>query len=77
LPEYRKIRVRIAKAVCIIPNAQHNSRVSEFKCRRADGTSFPVEVAMSQVNVTDAPLCTCIIRDINDRKEVERRRSRL
>jgi signal transduction histidine kinase len=53
--------------------AQHNSLVSEFKCRRADGTSFPVEVAMSQVNVTDAPLCTCIIRDITDRKEVERR----
>lgn len=43
----------------------------ELTALRADGTEFPVEVAMSRVALPGAPLFTAYIRDISDRKRAE------
>ena len=48
-------------------------RAREFTAVRKDGTTFPVELTVWQVDVPgkDAPLFTGIIRDITQRKRVE------
>jgi signal transduction histidine kinase len=39
--------------------------------RRANGEEFPIEVSISQVNVSGEKLYTAIIRDITERKSIE------
>lgn len=38
-----------------------------------DGSTFPLEVASSVLNLSDRKIVTCIVRDISERKEMERR----
>jgi signal transduction histidine kinase/CheY-like chemotaxis protein len=45
--------------------------------RRADGTEFPVEARVSQVDVGGEPLVTLIVRDVTDRRQAEREREAL
>jgi PAS domain S-box-containing protein len=45
----------------------------ELRGQRSDGSIFPVEAAMSQVKLPGTTLSTCIIRDITERKEMEKR----
>jgi PAS domain S-box-containing protein len=51
-----------------------NRRV-EMPARRADGTEFPVEVTITRIATEGPPLFTAYLRDITDRKRLERRRS--
>jgi len=44
---------------------------------RADGTEFPMEASMSQVEVVGQKLLTVILRDITDRQRAEAERTRL
>lgn len=48
-------------------------RVVEASGQRRDGSEFPMEVAVSRLTFGDRTLYTAIIRDISDRKQVERR----
>ncbi|MHC4126926.1 MAG: PAS domain-containing sensor histidine kinase [Planctomycetota bacterium] len=49
-------------------------RTREFEALRKDGTRLPIELSVSRVDLPDdeRPLFTGIIRDITDRKRVER-----
>jgi PAS domain S-box-containing protein len=47
--------------------------VQETTVKRKNGTSFPVEVAWSNVKLSDRKITTSVLRDITLRKEVERR----
>jgi PAS domain S-box-containing protein len=49
----------------------------ELTALRADGTEFPVEVAISRVDLPDAPLFTGYLRDITERKRAEAERQSL
>jgi len=49
----------------------------ELTGRRADGTEFPVEVAITRVETATPPLFTGYIRDISERKQAEQERERL
>ena len=49
----------------------------ELTGKRADGTEFPVEVAITRVETTTPPLFTGYIRDISERKHAEQERERL
>lgn len=40
--------------------------------RRKDGTTFPMELAISELSVGDRTMFTGIVRDITERKEIER-----
>jgi PAS domain S-box-containing protein len=51
-----------------------NRRV-EMPARRADGTEFPVEMAVTRIATEGPPLFTAYLRDLTDRKRLERRRS--
>jgi len=53
--------------------ALHGSGTIQLRGQRSDGTVFPIEAAMSHVKLAGYTLSTCIIRDITERKEVERR----
>lgn len=43
----------------------------ELNAIRADGSEFPVELAISRIGTTEPPLFTGFVRDITDRKEAE------
>ena len=43
----------------------------EITARRKDGSTFPVELALSQHMVGDTRVSTCIIRDLTERKKTE------
>src|SRR5438105_1469031 len=49
----------------------------ELEAMRADGTEFPIELAITAINTGSAPLFTGFIRDITDRKEAEGKIRRL
>lgn len=37
-----------------------------------NGQLFPVEIALNRMNINDTPMYTCIVRDITERKRVEK-----
>jgi PAS domain S-box-containing protein len=45
----------------------------ELRGQRADGETFPIEAMISKVKVSGQVLCTTIIRDITERKQLEER----
>jgi PAS domain S-box-containing protein len=47
----------------------------EMPALRADGTEFPVELAITRIPTNGAPAFTAYIRDITERKRTERRRN--
>jgi PAS domain S-box-containing protein len=51
-----------------------NRRI-EIPAMRADGTVFPVELAITRLPIDGPPVFTGFIRDLSDRKRVERRRA--
>ena len=44
----------------------------EIEAMRADGTEFPVELALTKVQLPTGPVFTAVIRDISERKQMER-----
>ena len=51
------------------------NRRADLLARRADGTEFPVEVTVTRIATEGPPLFTAYLRDVTDRKRLERRRS--
>jgi PAS domain S-box-containing protein len=49
----------------------------EMPARRSDGTEFPVELAIGRVQVAGRPIFTAHVRDITDRKRMERERTEI
>jgi PAS domain S-box-containing protein len=49
----------------------------EIAALRADGTEFPVELAITRVPDADPPLFTGFLRDLTERRRIERRRAAL
>lgn len=45
----------------------------EFRGQRKDGTTFPIELSISDVGLDDRSLFTGIVRDVTERKQDERR----
>jgi diguanylate cyclase (GGDEF)-like protein/PAS domain S-box-containing protein len=41
--------------------------------RRADGTTFPLELSVTEVELGDRTICTLVARDVTERKAFERR----
>jgi len=52
-------------------NADGIARGSEVEGRRKDGTTFPIEVAISEVRVGARQIVTAIVRDITDRRRAQ------
>ena len=49
----------------------------ELEAMRADGTEFPIELAITALGTASAPMFTAFIRDITARKEADRKIKRL
>lgn len=48
-------------------------RPQELEGQRADGTTVPIELSVSEIEGSDRPLFTGVVRDITERKRDERR----
>jgi two-component system cell cycle sensor histidine kinase/response regulator CckA len=48
---------------------------TDLTALRADGTEFPVEVAVTLISASDPPLCTGYIRDVTEVRRNEKRRA--
>ena len=48
---------------------------SDLTALRADGTEFPVEVAVTRIAASDPPLCSGYIRDVTEMRRNEQRRA--
>ena len=49
----------------------------ELAGRRKDGTTFPMEIAVTDMDLNGKSMVTAIVRDITERKEAEEERNRL
>lgn len=70
-PEWReRHRLGIESYLATGESSMFNRRV-ELTAMRADGTRFPIELAVVPLNVQDRPIFTAFIRDITERKRSE------
>ncbi|MBZ0316568.1 MAG: PAS domain S-box protein [Anaerolineae bacterium] len=49
----------------------HHQQVLELRAQRKDGTTFPVEIQLSQIETQPAPMVMSLIIDLTERKEAE------
>jgi diguanylate cyclase (GGDEF)-like protein/PAS domain S-box-containing protein len=67
---YRRVLARLTSGSLPGARALLGRRI-EVEAIRSDGSRFPAELAISQVDVRGAPLFTACLRDISDRKKGE------
>ena len=73
VPErYRRAHERGLRRFFARKDGHTISRLVEWRGLRADGSEFPIELALSSYMTNDGPVCTAIIRDITDRREAQR-----
>ncbi len=49
----------------------------EVVCQRGDGSKFPIEFTMSEMHLPSGRRFTCVIRDITERKKIDRMKDEL
>jgi PAS domain S-box-containing protein len=75
--DYRKQHLAAFRR-CLGPGAERPSgRRLELEGLRGDGSRFPVELSVTSIHVGDATSFTAYLRDITDRKELERLKDEL
>jgi PAS domain S-box-containing protein len=75
VPERLRERHRQALRRCVeTGEAQILGRRLEMPAIRADGAEFPVELAVTRVDIGDRPIFTAHVRDITERKRMEEER---
>jgi PAS domain S-box-containing protein len=78
VPEDYRERHLEAFRRCLGPGGERpGGRRLELEGLRSDGTSFPVEISVTSIHVGDAPSFTAYLRDITDRKELDRLKDEL
>lgn len=56
----------------VISDDLHTSRaLREMEGRRKDGSSFPIELGISEMNLGDQRFFVCVVRDFTEKKEAE------
>jgi PAS domain S-box-containing protein len=55
-----------------LPPWVHEETAREAPARRRDGSEFPAEIKLSPAHIADRALLLVLIRDVSDRKRVER-----
>lgn len=61
-------------AIGCLVQATAQGPVSDLKATRSDGTSFPVELAARDMNLDDRRLAVVVMRDISERRRIDRLR---
>ena len=75
VPERLRERHRQALRRCVETGEAHIlGRRLEMPAIHADGTEFPVELAVTRVDIGDRPIFTAHVRDITERKRMEEER---
>jgi PAS domain S-box-containing protein len=75
VPERLRERHRQALRRCVATGEAHIlGKRLEMPAIRADGTEFPVELAITRVDLGDHPIFTAHVRDITERRRMEEER---
>jgi len=56
------------------PQPEGRARLVEVAARRVDGGTFPAEITIARVDLSDGPASVCILRDISLAKQLEQER---
>jgi PAS domain S-box-containing protein len=62
---------------CLQPGSRFAGRRLESEGLRAEGERFPIEISITSIHVGDRPQFTAYLRDISDRKELDRLKDEL
>jgi PAS domain S-box-containing protein len=80
VPQWSRAERPDAEATDLVAAASgssHRGPHSEIMARHQDGTTFPAEVAVSELRLGERRMFTAIIRDITERKRADAERARL
>ncbi len=75
--EYRERHIEAFRR-CLGPGGgRPGGRRLELEGLRGDGSRFPIEISVTSIHIGDTPSFTAYLRDITDRKELERLKDEL
>jgi len=75
--QFREKHKEYCKSYIDEPHSGHMGENLEIYAKHKNGNEFPVDVMLSNLEISDKPLIITVVRDITNRKNIEKERNQL